>query len=78
VRRLGPTFASLAAVILAGCGTARVLPEDALVIAACPELAPVKLVTPADSWQLHLSDAEQYNTCRCAALRNTKAACRNP
>jgi hypothetical protein len=64
--------------VLAGCAVSGRPTDDAIVIAACPALGDVKLVTPADSWRLHVSDAEQYNTCRCAALRNTSEACREP
>lgn len=58
-----------------GCKSAPPPRNDALVIASCPELPPVAIVTPADSWRLHLDDAERYNTCRCAALAGTSKEC---
>jgi len=66
--------------LLTACGVLS-RPEikaDALVIASCPELGAVTLVTPADSWRALVNDAEQYNKCRCAALRNTTEACPEP
>lgn len=70
----------IALLVLAGCKIAPVARDDnaAIVIASCPEMGEVSLVTPADSWRLHVEDAKLYNTCRCAALRNTKYACPEP
>lgn len=66
----------LLAVTMIGCATPLKATPDALVVAACPPLGSVALVTPADSWRALTNDAEQYNTCRCAALRNTSQACK--
>jgi acetaldehyde dehydrogenase (acetylating) len=77
MRAVLPTMIALVA--LTGCGSTKGLESNtALVIASCPELPDVKLVTPADSWRLHVEDAKTYNECRCAALRNTTAACKEP
>lgn len=69
----------LMAIAIAGCTTAPAPRENnaALVIASCPEMGDVEIVTPADSWRLHVADGKLYNTCRCAALRNTPAACKD-
>ena len=56
---------ALAAALLAGCVTRA-------------QLAPVQIVTPADSYRLHVEDARQYNICRCAALKDTTEACPAP
>lgn len=72
-----PVMVALAA--LAGCGATKAIENNAaLVIASCPELGEVSILTPADSWRLHVADAKVYNTCRCAALRNTELACKEP
>lgn len=64
-------------ITLSGCASTKRVGEnnEALVIAACPEMGEIAVLTPADSWRLHVADAKLYNTCRCAALRNTKLAC---
>lgn len=68
---------ALSTAVLAGCvGGAPPARPDALVIASCPELPPVNLVTPADSYRLHVEDARRYNVCRCAALAHTSVPCR--
>ena len=76
-----PKLAVLPTIIalLAGCGSTKVIENNmALVIASCPELGEVGVPTPADSWRLHVADAKVYNTCRCAALRNSELACKEP
>lgn len=82
MRKVLPTLAVLPTMIalLVGCGSTKAITEnnDALVIASCPELGEVSILTPADSWRLHVADAKVYNTCRCAALRNTELACKEP
>lgn len=64
--------------LLAGCATHGTVQPDPLVIASCPPLQPVQIVTPADSYRLHVEDARQYNVCRCAALKGTDQACKAP
>lgn len=74
-------FSIVVGLALVGCGTKpKLAPENnaALVIASCPEMGEVYIVTPADSWRLHVEDAKLYNICRCAALRNTDHACPEP
>lgn len=70
----------LMAMAITGCAHKPVARDDnaALVIASCPVMGEVDILTPADTWRLLVEDAKLYNTCRCAALRNTKFACPEP
>lgn len=68
----------LVAGLVMGCQHAPPPRSDALVIAACPKLAPVDLKDYGDSMRLHIEDAQQYNRCRCAALAGTSEACPVP
>jgi hypothetical protein len=64
---------------LAGCGSTAAINNAALLIASCPEMGEADIVTPADSYRLHVADAKLYNTCRCAALKDfPKHACPEP
>jgi hypothetical protein len=65
-------------IALFGCTTTGRPEPDPLVIAACPALTDVTVLTRDDSWRLHIEDARQYNKCRCAALKDTSEACKAP
>jgi hypothetical protein len=60
-------------IVLAGCSTPRVRTEHQvapLVIASCPELAPVPHQTFGDTVSALLALYQQYHACRSAALSN--------